>query len=185
MSRATLPARPPAARAPAVLEQRPALERELADLRLQVAERALAAYEGKPEGREKLAALNEAIRTIEFQIESNGLAHELAKGLDRDAAAEWRRQVEADPDQATEGISRKACCELCRETTGCVITGDACAHPILVGGVGPRHQGNQAVRDLYRAAAKHLKLPGSGWEEDEFEDGDEFEDEQDEEGIEA
>jgi hypothetical protein len=183
VSRPTLPAAPPAARAPSVLEQRPALERELVDLKFQIAERALAAYEGAPEGRERLAALVSDIRTIEFQIEANGLAHELAKGLDRDAAAEWRRQVEADPEQATEGITKKKCCGLCSEPTGCIITGDACAHPILVGGVGPRHQGNPAVRKLFAAAAKKLKIPGYWSEADDFEN--ELEDEEDEEGIEA
>jgi hypothetical protein len=162
----------PAARAPAVLAHGPALERELSDLKQQVAERALAAYEGNADAREKLAALVANIRTIEFQIECNGQAHKLAQDLDRAARTDWRRQIEAESALATAGVTRKKCCTLCSEAKGCIITGDACAHPVLVGGVGPRYQSNEPVRDLYRAAARHCKLPGY-WqpgEDDELED---------------
>lgn len=178
----------PAPRAPAVLEQRPALERELADLKLEIAERALAAYEDKPDARENLAQLVSDIRTIEFQIECNGLAHDLAKRLDREARAEWRRQIENDPRQATEGVTKKKCCGLCSAANGCIIAGDACAHPIMVGGVGPQHQGNPAVRALFTAASKHLGIGGVSWtdededqeedDEDEYEDDDENGDEE-------
>lgn len=174
----------PAPRAPGVIDQRSALERELADLKLQIADRALAAYEGQPDGREKLAQIVANIRTIEFQLECNGLAHDLAKRLDREARAEWRRQIESDPRQATEGVTKKKCCGLCSEANGCIITGDACAHPIMVGGVGPQHQGNPAVRALFTAASKHLKIGGVDWsEEDDTDDEGEYEDD-DEEGDE-
>jgi hypothetical protein len=171
-----LPTSPERPVAPLVLEQRPALERELAEVRLQVPERVLAVYEGKPEAREKLAALISEIRTIEFQIECNGMAHELALRLDRDAVAAWRRQIEADPEQATEGITRKKCCTLCSKPYGCVITGDICAHPLLSGiGVGPRHMGNPTVRAMFSAASKHLEIPG--YCDDPEDDGDDEEDE--------
>jgi hypothetical protein len=152
-----LPKTPPASRAPTVLASRPALERELADLRLQVAERALAAYEGGSEERARLAALMTTIETLEFQVAANSLAHDLAKRLDREAVAEWRRQIEASPDEATRGITRKACCRLCTEAHGCIISGGSCAHPITAGGVGPRLQGNDAVRALFNAAAAHFR----------------------------
>jgi len=156
MKRSALPATPPPARAPAVVDARPALERELSDLRLQVAERALAAYEGGAAERAKLAALMTAIETIEFQVAANSLAHDLAKRLDRDAVAVWRGQVEANPVEATVGITKKQCCRMCTEAHGCIITGAQCAHPITVGGVGPRLQGNEATRALFNAALAHI-----------------------------
>jgi hypothetical protein len=159
-AKSKLPRNPPPARAPAVLEQRPDLDRQLADLREQIAVRTLAVYEGQPDGREKLAALVANIHTVEFQIEAAALAHDLAKRLDREAVLAWRRQIEAEPVLATEGITKKKCCERCQETSGCIITGEACAHPLLIGSVGARHQGNEAVRGLYKAAAAHLKIPG-------------------------
>ncbi|UPJ69887.1 hypothetical protein [Bradyrhizobium sp. 187] len=156
-----LPKNPAAPRAPAVLDARPALERELADLQLQVAERALAAYEGGTAERTKLAALVSAMETITFQLEANVLAHGLAMRLDREAVAEWRQQVEADPVEATAGITRTRCCSTCSEKNGCIITrGEQCAHPITVGGVGPRRQGDQVTRTLFQKAANHLKIPG-------------------------
>jgi hypothetical protein len=154
---------PAAPRAPAVIERRPVLERELADLKLQVAERVLAATEGAPGAREKLVALVSDILALEFALEANGLAHELAKRLDREAVAEWRRQIEVDPVEATAGVTKTKCCGLCSEAHGCVITrGEQCAHPILVGGVGPRRQGDETARNLFSAASRHLKLPGYG-----------------------
>jgi hypothetical protein len=165
-AKSKLPRHPPPARAPAVLEQRPDLDRQLLDFRGKIAELTLAAFEGQPDGREKLAALVSDIRTIEFQIEAAALAHDLAKRLDREAVAAWRRQVEADPVRATEGITRKKCCERCSEASGCIITGEACAHPALVGSVGSRHQGNEAIRGLYKSAAGHLKIPGYSLEKE-------------------
>ena len=166
LEKSNLPRNPPPARAPAVLEQRPALDRQLLDLRGQIAARTLAAYEGEPDSREKLAALVSDIRTIEFQIEAAALAHDLAKRLDREAVSAWRGQVEANPLLATEGITLKKCCERCQEASGCIITGEACAHPILVGGVGARNQGNKAIRRLFSAAAAHLKIPGYALEKE-------------------
>lgn len=163
----TLPKSPTAPRAPAVLASRPVLERELADLKFQVAERVLAATEGVAGARENLVALVSDIRAMEFAIESNGHAHELAQRLDREALAEWRQQVEADPVAATAGITKKKCCGMCSEAHGCVITrGEQCAHPVLVGGVGPRRQGDPVTRLLRQAAEKHLMTPVSGQEED-------------------
>ncbi|MET4319307.1 hypothetical protein [Bradyrhizobium sp. RT5a] len=156
-----LPKNPAAPRAPAVLDARPALERELADLRLQVAERALAAYEGGAAERTKLAALVSAIETITFQLDANALAHGLAMRLDREAVAAWRQRVEADPAEATAGITKTKCCGMCSEAHGCVITrGEQCAHPITIGGVGPRRQGDQVTRTLFQKAAQHLNIPG-------------------------
>ncbi|WP_441232686.1 hypothetical protein [Bradyrhizobium sp. 1200_D9_N1_1] len=157
----SLPRTPAAPRAPAVIRRLPALERELADLKLLLAERVLAATEGAPGARERLVALVSDIRALEAAVEANGLAHELAQRLDREAVAEWRLQVEADPVAATEGITKKACCGMCSEAHGCVITrGEQCAHPVTVGGVGPRRQGDPVSRKLFQTAAAHLKIAG-------------------------
>jgi hypothetical protein len=154
-----IPTTPPAARAPAVLEQRAAIERELADLKLQTAETALAAYENKSGGREKLAALDAKIRACVFQIDCNAAAHELAVKIDREAVSAWRTDVQANPKQAIEGITKSDCCRRCSADHGCTITGDACAHPIKVGRIGPRLQGNPTVKAVYKAAREKLGMP--------------------------
>jgi hypothetical protein len=157
-------AEPPAPRAPAVLEQRPALERELADLKQQIAETALAAYEGKSDGREKLAALDAKIRACAFQLDCNGLAHEHALRLDHQAVESWKATIQTmPPEQIIAGISVKDCARLCSEEHGCVITlGQQCGHPVKSGVLPPRLQGNPAVRRVYVAATAKLKLRGHG-----------------------
>lgn len=145
---------PPAARAAAVLEQRGALERELSDLKQHTAETALAACEGA--GRTRLAELEAKIRTVSFQLDGIDAAHELALRLDRDAVAQWRATVQANPTVAIEGITKTSCCRRCSEANGCAITGAQCGHPIFVGHVGPRLMANETVRTVYRAAAEKL-----------------------------
>jgi hypothetical protein len=151
-----VPTEPPAPRAPAVLEQRPTLERELADLKSQIAETALAAYE-RSDGRENLAALAMKIRACEFQIECKASAHDLAIRLDRESVAAWMATVQADPKKAVEGITKDSCCRRCSADHGCVISGGgACTHPIKVGHINPGLQANAGVRDVYKAAAQKL-----------------------------
>src|SRR5437660_720918 len=94
---ATIPTAPPAARAPAVIEQRAAVERELVDLKSQIAETALAAFENKSGGGEKLAALDARIRACTFQAACAEAAHQLAVRLDREAVAAWKAACQADP----------------------------------------------------------------------------------------
>lgn len=155
----TVPSHPPAARAPAVLERRPALETELAALNSQIGETVLLAYEGLPGAEEKAAELDVQIRALNFKIEHNSAAHAFAVQADKKGAAEWRAQVEAmDPAKAIEGITKKECCRRCSEVFGCVITGVECAHPILIGQMSPRHQDKPAIRAMYRAAAGKLDL---------------------------
>ena len=149
---------PPAPRAPAVLEQRSAVERELADLKLEIAETALAAYEDKFEGREKLAALDAKIRACTFQIECNAAAHELAVRIDREAVAAWKADLRADPKKAIEGITKKDCCRRCSPEHGCTITGEACAHPLKVGRINPRLQADPLTRAAYKTAREKLEM---------------------------
>jgi hypothetical protein len=153
----TIPMKPPAARAPAVLEQRPVLERELSDLKQQIAERTLAAYEGKPDGRKNLAALHNEIHTVVCQLEGNAAAHQLARRLDREAVAAWFAVLQENPGAAIEGIEKKKCCRRCSEASGCTITGGlGCGHPVLVGTVGPALMGNPRVRAVFKAAGEKL-----------------------------
>jgi hypothetical protein len=152
-----IPRTPPAARAPKVLEQRPVLERELADLKLKVAETALASYEGAPNGRKNLAALHDEIRNVTFQLEGNAAAHDLARRLDREAVAGWFGDLQANPEKAVEGITKKECCKRCTEQHGCTITGGLqCGHPVKVGTVGPALMGNPKVRAVFTAAAEKV-----------------------------
>jgi hypothetical protein len=155
---------PPAPRAPAVLEQRGAIECELANLKLQIAETALAAYVGKADGRERLAALDAEIRACAFQLESNGLAHELALRLDREAVETWKATIQAMlPEKIIAGITAKDCCRLCSAEHGCVITsGGQCAHPVKIGVLNPHSSGVPAIRAAYVAATAKLKLRGHG-----------------------
>jgi hypothetical protein len=117
-------------RAPAVLEQRAGLERELSDLKQQIAETALVAYERDRGGRDGLAALHRKITAVTFQIDCNAAAHELALRLDLEAAAAWRATILAKPpEELIAGITAKSCCKLC-DVGFCVISGTGrCLHP--------------------------------------------------------
>jgi hypothetical protein len=153
-----LPAAPPAPRAPAVLAQREAGVLELAALNAEIAERALPAIEGKPGGKEALTALHDKIRAATFEIDCNAAAHALAVRLDREAVAGWRAAIDAAPAElAVAGVTKTACCRMCGSEHGCIITAGAeCAHPILVGSMNARHQGNSPIRQRHLAAAKKL-----------------------------
>jgi hypothetical protein len=88
-------AKPPEALAPAMREQRAALERELAAFRQEAAERTL---DGGNRGR--LAGLELSIRSLEFQIDCSALALDLAEQKDREAVAAWTAQVQASKPAA-------------------------------------------------------------------------------------
>jgi hypothetical protein len=147
---------PPAPRAPAVLEQRAGLELELAALRQQIAVSALAAYEFKSDGRERLAALDARIRACAFQIDCNAAAHELALRLDMEAAAARQAAILAlPPEQLIAGITAKACCKLCAVGL-CVISGTArCLHP-RDGNIPVALQNDRRITDVYSMAAEKL-----------------------------
>jgi hypothetical protein len=153
----TVPDRPPAARAPAVLDRRPALDAELAALNSQIGETVLLAYEDLPGAEVKAAELDVQIRAVKFKIEHNAAAHAFAVKADKQATKDWWAQIHAmDPAKAVEGVTKKDCCRRCDGDFGCVITGVECAHPIKVGKISPRYQDRPAVRALYRAATKTL-----------------------------
>jgi hypothetical protein len=144
-------------RAPAVLEQRAVLERELSDLKQQIAETALAAYEGKPGGRDGLAALHQKITAVTFEIECNAAAHELALRLALEAAAARRAAILAlPPEQLIAGITAKTCCKLCAVDL-CVISGTGrCLHP-KDSNIPAAFQSDLRIRQAYHTAAEKLR----------------------------
>jgi hypothetical protein len=149
--------KPPALRAPAVLEQSAVIERELSDLKQQIAETALAAYEGKSGGRDGLAALDVKIRACAFQIECNAAAHSLALRLDMEAAAAWRAAFLAQPpEHLIAGITAKTCCKLC-DVGLCVISGTGrCLHP-RDSNIPAAFQSDLRIRQAYHTAAEKLR----------------------------
>jgi hypothetical protein len=148
--------KPPAPRAPAVLEQRAGLEHELSALKQQIAEAALAAYEGKSGGRDGLAALDAKIRACAFQIDCNAAAHELALRLDLEAAAARRAAILALPsEQLIAGITAKTCCKLC-DVGLCVISGTGrCLHP-RDSNIPAALTSDLRIRQVYHVAAEKL-----------------------------
>jgi hypothetical protein len=158
------PSAPPKPRAPGVLKQREASMLELAALNAEIGERALAAAEGKPGGRDRLAALHEKIRAVTFEIDCNAAAHELAQRLDKQAVADWKSAVLAMPaEDIVVGVDAADCCGLCSPENGCVITAfGPCGHPRKVGALSPRHQGNADIRQVYIAASKEIKAIEDG-----------------------
>jgi hypothetical protein len=160
---AIVAAEPPGPRAPSVLEQRPALERELADLKQRIAETTLAAYEGKPDGRKNLAALHDQIRIVTFQLEGSAAALELAQHLDQAALSAWKAAVQMlPPEEIVDGITKEACCRRC--IGGCAITAadpysGPCGHPVLVGALElNRYRDNPKILAIYDAACRKLGL---------------------------
>jgi hypothetical protein len=160
-----IPLDPPAARAPAVLARRGALERELADLKLQIPEMALAAYERRPGGRESLAALDAKIRACTFLIDCAAAAHGLAARLDEEATVAWKAAVQnLDPEEIVAGITKDSCCRRCQAGAGCVITASdpsagPCAHPVLAGALAlHRYQDDPKICAVFSAACAKLGI---------------------------
>jgi hypothetical protein len=152
--RAPVPARP-VARAPAVLDHLQASKQALAALEAEIAASALAAIEAQPGAKEALATLHGRTKAVAFEIDCNGKAYELARRLDEHAIIDWKADIQALPaDQIVAGITATTCCKLCSDDTGCIISGGACAHPVLAGSLTPGLQGNPAVRRVYRAASE-------------------------------
>jgi hypothetical protein len=159
-----VPDKPPELRALAVVARLKIAQRELADLKLQVAERVLAVAEGTPGARESLAALHQKITATAFEIESNFQARELAARLDEEAIVAWKAAVQTlDPEEIIAGITKDQCCRLCLRGAGCVITGcDAlagpCAHPAREGLMLTRYKENPKIVAVFAAACAKLGI---------------------------
>jgi hypothetical protein len=156
---------PPAPRAPLVLSCLRSVRGELADLKMQIAERALACAEGKPGARQSLADLRRRISDAEFLIAGSGPARELAARLDEAATVAWKSTVQTlEPDEIVAGVTRDSCCHRCLIGAGCVITGSdhlagPCAHPVLVGALEKdRYWDNPKIMAVYAAACAVLGI---------------------------
>ena len=159
-----VPIEPPAARAPAVLARLRSAERELADLKLQIPEHALAVAENEPGAKEALAALHQKIILTTFEIESNAQAGYLAARLYQEELVAYRAAIQTlPPEQIVDGITKDSCCRRCPAAGRCVIVGSdilsggSCAHPVLVGALELNsHRTNPRIVAVYTAAAEKL-----------------------------
>jgi hypothetical protein len=130
---------PPTPTVNAVRAHRRTLELSLDALKAGVGELALASARGNPGAQEALAALCGRLRAIEFEIECNHQARELATQQDAAAEVKWRAAIQTlDPDEIIDGLGRDCCPRRCTPgiAGGCVLSAAAphagahCAHPV-------------------------------------------------------
>ncbi|WP_407194391.1 hypothetical protein [Bradyrhizobium sp. STM 3566] len=135
-----VPFDPPALTVPSVRKHRAALEVQLAGLKAEVPAALLASVRSEPGAREAISALRRQIQDLEFEIDRNVDAVELAETQDVAAYAAWRRAVHAlPPEEAIRGIGRDTCPNRCQRGVpagcvlggGCVGTGSSCWHPVI------------------------------------------------------
>jgi hypothetical protein len=172
-----VPYDPPIPTARDVRVYRHTLEASLDVLRASRAGLALASARGDTAARENLAALRLKIRAVEFEIECNHAAFELAEKQDGDAWAAWRASIlMLDPEEAIAGIGKDGCCTRCTPNIpgGCVLSANkssTCMHPIRElrsfhndeAGVKifPYRDDPQAKK-IFEAACTKLKVPRGG-----------------------
>jgi hypothetical protein len=159
-----IPDKPPAPRAPKVLERLQISKRTLGELEGEIPRLLLAALEGRPGSGDELAALRESIAAVQFEIENNGRARDLAAHLDQEAIAAWRQAIQTlPPEQLVDGVTRDGCCRRCGPA-GCVIVGSdpmarECAHPVISReGLKARYHGNPKIVAVFEAAAAKLGI---------------------------
>ena len=129
--------KPPAPTAKAVLAHRKKLETERDGLRTGAAELALASAMGDLDARAALAAIPGKSAALQFEIDLNHEAHDLAVKQDSDAEVAWRNSIQLmDPEEIIAGIGGDNCCGRCQPGGFCVITAGfpyaagQCGHPI-------------------------------------------------------
>jgi hypothetical protein len=131
--------KPPAPTAIAVRAHRRTLELERDALRAGAAALALASSRGDQAAKEALAALPARHAALNFEIDLNGEAVELAQAEDAAAEQAWRAAIQTLPvDEIIAGISPDSCCRRCTPGSpgGCVLSGGArfagstCYHPV-------------------------------------------------------
>jgi hypothetical protein len=133
----TVPMKPPAATRPVVRAHRRTLELERDNLRAGAIELALRSAMGNLDARNTLAALPAKLAALQFEIDLNHQAQELAHAEDAAAEIAWRASIQIlDPEDIIEGINQISCCGRCAQGVSCVITASApyagaeCGHPI-------------------------------------------------------
>lgn len=137
---AEVPFDPPALTVPAVRRHRAALEAELADLKATIPAALLASVRREPGAREAISALRRQVQDLEYEIDRNVDAVELAEADDAAAHAAWRAAVHTlPPNEAIKGVGRDACPRRCLRgvSNGCVLGGGcqgasaSCWHPVI------------------------------------------------------
>ena len=172
--------KPPAPTAKLVLQHRKRLEAERDALQNGVAELALKSAHGDTAARAELRAVASKREGLQFEIDQNHTANELAVKQDSDAEVFWRLELpRLPPEELISGINRDECCSACRPgvTGGCVLAGGAayadsgCIHPIrfgshhqfVIGDDGKRifpHRDHPRAAKVFRAAIEKLKVTG-------------------------
>lgn len=132
-----IPNTPPVGTAKAVLAHRRKLEAERDSLRAGAAELALRSALGDAEAQAALATIPAKQAALQFEIDLNRDAHELATQRDSAAERDWRAALQSlDPDELIAGIGKDSCCHRCMPGVSCVITAGfpfaagQCGHPV-------------------------------------------------------
>ena len=95
----------PPANAPGVRAHRKMLESERDALRESAVPLALASALGDPTAKAALAALPAKLAALQFEIDLNHQAHELAQGHDAAAEVAWRASIQTLPPEEIRGLS--------------------------------------------------------------------------------
>jgi hypothetical protein len=134
--------KPPAPTARAVLAHRKKLEIERDALRAGAAELALKSARGDTAAQAALWAMPGKQAGLQFEIDQNHAAHELAMKQDSDAEIAWRASLQLmEPEDLIAGINKEECCHRCQPNIpgGCVLSaaapypGSTCMHPTRMG----------------------------------------------------
>lgn len=176
----TAPLIPPAATAPVILARRRKLEAERDALRAGLADLALRSAKGDAAAQTELRAIPEKLAGLQFEIDQNFSAHELAVKQDSDAEIRWRSSLQdLAPEVLLAGLTAENCPGACQPgiAGGCVLAGGApyagstCHHPVRFGSfhqfcvddAGKRifqHQYHPQAALVFSAAIHKLKVRG-------------------------
>jgi hypothetical protein len=172
--------KPPAPTAKAVRDHRKKLEIERDGLRTGAAELARLAALGDADAKAALAAIPGKHAALQFEIDLNHEAYEIATKHDSDAEIAWRASLQSmEPEDLIAGINKDECCHRCQPGVpgGCVLTaaapyaGSTCFHPVRFGTFhqfniddsGRRifpHRHHAQAKKVFDAACDKLKVRG-------------------------
>ena len=171
---------PPAPTAPRVRAHRRAIELERDALRTGAADLAWKSATGDLAAREALRAIPAKLAGLQFEIDLNHEAQEVAQKQDAAAEVAWRASIQTLPVQEIiAGLNKDECCHRCQPgiNGGCVLAGGApyaganCWHPTRFGSFdqfsvddGGRkifpHRDNPQAAKVFNAALDLLKVRG-------------------------
>jgi hypothetical protein len=149
----TVPMKPPAATRPLVIARRRTIELERDNLRAGAIELALRSAMGDLDARNTLAALPAKLAALQFEIDLNHQAQELAHAEDASAEIAWRTLIQTlSPEEIIGGIGREACPSRCTQGISCVLSaaamysGSTCMHPTRMGSLHQFNIDNSGLR---------------------------------------